>query len=195
MSVWPWEHLAVAYLLYAVTLRLLRSRPPGAAETWALALGSQVPDLVDKPLAWTFHLLPSGVSLAHSVFVAVPAVVAVRIAAGRRGAAPAGAAFGVGYLSHLPADLVYPLAFGDPFTPAVVLWPLVTAGAPAPGGLLANVGHYAVSSLARLGTPRGAGYLLAELLLLGTAATRWAFDGLPGVPAAFRRGGHGDGGR
>jgi len=67
---WPWGHLAVGYLLWSVLVRDRRFRPPTGAETLLLAVGTQFPDAVDKPLAWSLGVLPNGRSLAHSVFLA-----------------------------------------------------------------------------------------------------------------------------
>ena len=36
----------------------------------ALAIGTQLPDLIDKPLTYQFAVLPSGRSLGHSLFFA-----------------------------------------------------------------------------------------------------------------------------
>ena len=73
----PWEHAAVAYLLYAGYARWHDGTAPGGWAVLVVLVASQLPDLIDKPLAWQFGLLPSGRSLAHSVFVAVPVVVVV----------------------------------------------------------------------------------------------------------------------
>ena len=180
---WPWEHLALGYLVYSLGVGLLASHRPTASETWALALGTQFPDLVDKPLAWTFEVLPSGVSLAHSVFVAIPLSVAVVLGSRRAGVTAVGAAFAVGYLSHLPADVFYPLALGRPAKPRVLLWPLVDTGSPVASGILGNFRIYFESYAHRLTTSEGAVYLAAELGLLLAAFGRWVADGTPGLPS------------
>ena len=64
---WPWGHLAVGYLVYSGLSRWRFGRLPGSVATLAVALGTQLPDLVDKPLAWTVNVLASGRSLAHSL--------------------------------------------------------------------------------------------------------------------------------
>jgi hypothetical protein len=71
----------------------------------ATLFGTQAPDLLDKPLAWTFAVLPAGRSLGHSLLFAVPlAVLCWYVIGGRfdRPAVALGAA--VGYVSHLFAD-------------------------------------------------------------------------------------------
>ena len=178
---WPWEHLAVGYLLCSICFRLAGRRVDAPAAL-ALAVGTQFPDLVDKPLAWSFGVLQSGVSLAHSVLVAPLVALAVAGLARRTGHAPVGVAFAVGYLSHLPADLLYPLLVGGPVVPEAYLWPVVVVPSSASGSLLATVLAFAERSAAVAVGPRGALYLGVELLLLGAAVALWVADGRPGLP-------------
>ena len=184
---WPWEHLAFGYVLWAVSVRLLRRRAVRPAETVAVALGTQVPDLVDKPLAWTFDVLPSGVSLAHSLTFALPTTAAAFVLGRRTGRTGAAAAFAAAYGSHLVGDALYPLVRGKPFSLRFVLWPFVPASPPATEGLLRNVVHYLDATAATLVTTRGLWYLAVEVGLLGGAFALWMLDGAPGVPASLRR--------
>ena len=69
---WPWEHAAVAYLCWAALDRRA-ARSEGAAVV-AVLVGSQFPDLIDKPLSWVFQVLPTGQSLAHSLLFALPLI-------------------------------------------------------------------------------------------------------------------------
>ncbi len=177
---WPWEHLAVGYLLCSACFRLAGRRVDAPAAL-ALAVGTQFPDLVDKPLAWSFGVLPSGVSLAHSVLVAPIVALIVALLARRAGHAPVGVAFAVGYLSHLPADLVYPLLVGGPIVPQAFLWPLVVVPSSASGSLLTTVLMFAERSAVVAAGPRGALYLGIELLLLSGATALWIADGRPGL--------------
>ena len=48
---WPWEHLAFGYVLYSLGVRTLRGRTPRGPPVLVLAVATQVPDLLDKPLA------------------------------------------------------------------------------------------------------------------------------------------------
>jgi hypothetical protein len=185
--VWPWEHLAFGYVLWTVSVRLVRRRPARPAEAVAIAFGTQVPDLVDKPLAWTFDVLPSGVSLAHSLAFALPATAAAFVLGRRTGRTGAAAAFAVAYASHLAGDALYPLVRGGSVSARFVLWPLVPASPPATEGLLRNVVHYLHATAATLVTVRGLWYLAAEVALVGGAFALWALDGAPGLPAALRR--------
>lgn len=178
---WPWEHLAVGYVAFALLARAF-GRPVGGVSALAVALGTQFPDLVDKPLAWTFSVLPSGTTLAHSVFVAVPLAATVAYVARRFGRGTLGAAFAVGYLSHLPADVLYgPLTDGGPVSVDSLLWPVV-AQTPSNGeGLFTTVLYYVGEYRSFLATPRAPYYLLFEVTLVGLAVALWVADGAPGV--------------
>ncbi len=173
---WPWEHLAFGYLLYSGYTRIVHRRRLGDDEAVVLTMGTQFPDLVDKPLAWAFGILPSGLSLAHSVLFFLPVCVFLTLASGRH---PSDA-FCVGYGSHLLGDLLYPLATGGQLNPAFLLWPLVSRTPSDTRGLLGNVMYYTDQFVVFLGTPRGYLYLVAELVLLVLAVAVWADDGFPG---------------
>jgi len=120
----PLGHATLAYLLYTGhVLSQTRHRPQYLALV-PLAIGSQFPDLVDKPLAYV-GVLTYGRSLAHSVFtfVLVSGVIwwgATTLQARwvdtswqdqLRGLTPA--AFASGYLSHLLGDLYGPAISGS----------------------------------------------------------------------------------
>jgi hypothetical protein len=136
---------------------------------------------VDKPLAWTFDVLPSGTSLAHSLLVAVPASLLAVAVARRAGRGRYGTAFAVGYLSHLPADVVYPALVGGTPKTAFLLWPLVPARVGDVPGFLPHFEDLAASFLGFLAGPQGAAYLAAELALVGGALALWLYDGAPGL--------------
>ena len=176
---WPWEHLAFGYLLYSLARRARGDLPTGAAAV-ALGFGTQFPDLVDKPLTWTFGLLPGG-TFAHTVFVALP-VVAVALAAGRRVGRPhVATGFSVGYLSHLLGDVVYPIVIGDALNPGRFFWPLLpNTPSPRPG-LLENFLYYFGQFQSHIGSPSGWVVVAFELALLAAAAGLWVADGAPGI--------------
>lgn len=180
---WPWEHLAVAYLAYSGAVRLWAGRSPrDQVAVAALAIGTLFPDLVDKPLAWTFGVLPSGSSFAHSVLVAVPVVVVVVAVTWRRGRPAVGIAFAIGYLLHLPSDALYAsVVLGATVEPGSYLWPLVPAPPTARPGFGANVAHYFERYVMELTRPGRGRFLAAEILLLASAFGLWLRDGAPGL--------------
>lgn len=177
---WPWEHLAVGYLLCSAWFRFRYGRRPRRLDAVAVAVGSQLPDLVDKPLAWGFGFLPSGVSLAHSVLVAVPVSLLVYVLSRRAGRPAVGMAFSIGYLAHLPSDAIYPMLLGGSPKVFVFLWPLVPATSSSTGDILSNVVYYAGRYVDFLLSPAGAPLVVLEVMLIGTALAVWASDGAPG---------------
>jgi len=122
----PWTHAAFGYLLFLTVAVLLRHRL-SRAELIAVVVGTQLPDLVDKPLAWWFSVLPSGRSLAHSLLIAVPLSVLVLGVAWYLTHPEVGFAFGVGYASHLLGDSYVALYYWRPEEFTYLLWPLLPA--------------------------------------------------------------------
>lgn len=182
---WPWEHLAFGYLCYSAYTHAQLGRSPDGRATVILAVGTQSPDLIDKPLAWTFELLPSGHSLGHSLLFALPLLIVVLIAARRLDRVQQGVAFSVGYLSHLPADALYPLAFGDNANLGMLFWPLVPSAASETAGLFSRAAMLFIEFVGYLRSPQGSVYLLAEGMFLLLALLLWLYDGKPGL-AVFR---------
>jgi hypothetical protein len=179
---WPWGHLAVGYLLYSLTVRLLQRRGPTAGAALAVALGTQVPDLVDKPLAWTLGVTPQGYTVAHSVFVAVPLAVAVVALADYRGRADIGIAYAVGHLSHLVGDVVFAIGLRQPYTLERVLWPLVDLPATEPRATTGRILEYATDWVAYLLSNGHGAFLAVYLGTLVGAVLLWLVDGAPGLP-------------
>lgn len=168
---WPWGHLAVGYLLYSLGLRAGRRTPPTDQQALALALGTQLPDLIDKPLAWWVPLLPGGRTLGHSLVFAVPLVLALGLLARRRGRLSWVVAFAVGYASHLVGDLYLAVAFGNYGELTILLWPLTpTVVYDAQPSLLWHLSSITLSPL-----------FLAELALGVLVVALWLVDGRPGI--------------
>lgn len=179
---WPWEHLAVGYIAYSLLTRLLYGHAPrGRLTIFALAIGTQFPDLVDKPLAWTFGVLPTGTSLAHSVFFAVPFVVFLLTVTWAAGRPSVGAGFGIGYLLHLPADVLYVGLYGTPISWSVILWPLVEQTGGREAGFLDNFAYYFGNFTELATSSMGTTFIALEVTLLGGALLLWIVDGIPGI--------------
>lgn len=131
----PWGHFAVAFVPYLAYSVGRHRRLPTVDGVTLLAVASQLPDLVDKPFAWWFGLLPSGRAGAHSIALAVLAIAAVTATARHLDRSDLAALFTFGYLSHIYADYRH-VAFNwqtlrtDPgqfyYLPNV-FWPLVPA--------------------------------------------------------------------
>lgn len=173
---WPWGHLAVGYLLYSTLVRARTGRAPSGPAALAVALGTQFPDLIDKPLAWGLGVLPHGRTLAHSLFTATIVVVLGYAYARHRGRAELGVAFGVGYLTHPFADGLLPLVQGHTEYVAYLLWPLF--GLPfysTDATVLVSLGWFDLTV-----------YGLFQLGLAVVAYAVWVADGRPGL-GTFRR--------
>lgn len=122
----PWTHAAFGYLLLLLVAGVL-GRRLSRAELIAVIVGTQLPDVVDKPLAWWFGVLPSGRSLAHSLLVAVPLSAVVLAYAWHRSHPEVGFAFGLGYASHLFGDTYLAVLYWRPEEFTFLLWPLLPA--------------------------------------------------------------------
>lgn len=183
---WPWEHLAVAYVVVSLWRRYRSGRPPSGAEAVAAVVASQLPDLVDKPLGWGTSLLPSGTSLAHSLPGAVTTCAVVYLVSRRLGRGDVGVAFGLAYLSHLPADVIYPVILGGSPKISFLFWPVVEQPPSQTGPLAGRVLELATQFVEFLGTTRGLVFLALEAALVVFTFVLWWRDGWP-ILAAVRR--------
>ncbi|WP_246999236.1 metal-dependent hydrolase [Halosolutus gelatinilyticus] len=175
----PWEHAAIAYLLYSGYSRWCRGALPAARPVLVVLIASQLPDLLDKPLAWQFGLVPSGRSVAHSAFIAVPLALAALELARRRDGTPLGAGFAIGYLSHLATDAV-PLYPGRSTSFASVLWPLVEyEPATQYEGFLEQTLEILTAAATSLAEPSPSD--LTGLAFVGLLLGVWLLDGAPGA--------------
>lgn len=166
---WPPGHLAVAYLLVSWGRRV-RGDGPVSAQVVVLAVGSQLPDLLDKPLAWVFAL-PSGRTLGHSILFAVPLAVCCVLVSRRLDRPALGTAASVGVLSHVVADAV-PALWNPDAGLSFLLWPLVSTtpyDEPFPG-----LWELVIDSAS---DP----YVLFEIALVAAALVYWRHDGYPGL--------------
>ncbi len=169
---WPWGHVGVGYLWYRLWTKLRTGRVPDGTSVWLVVLGSQFPDLVDKPLAWTFHVLPSGRSFAHSLFTAGSVLGLLSIFARKRDRTEYVYAFGLGYLSHLFADGLYPVLRGRYRKQSYLLWPILPS--PFTETEKGFIGHFE-----ELDTSPQVRF---EFALIALAFVVWVADGVPGIP-------------
>lgn len=179
----PWEHAIIGYIGFSVLLRFGSKRPPTGAETAVVLFASLLPDLVDKPLAWQFNLFPSGHAIGHSIFVALPVVAAALFVAHRRNSPRTGAAFGAGYLLHLPADVVPQTVRSGELLVDRVLWPLEQSGSGYDSGFQAELTENLTAYFSWIVTQLTSGdpepYSLVLFGLLGGGFLLWMADGMP----------------
>lgn len=175
---WPWGHLGAAYLAYFTYTRIDATDRQTVLTLLALAVGSQFPDLVDKPLAWTVSVLPSGRSLAHSLVTLVLLVAILYRVGAWYQRTDLVRAFGVGAFAHSLTDV-------SPSALAAVL-----------GGDLSQLQWFRflvwpfrppppysgdTSFAAQFATFQFEPYVQFQFALLGLAVVVWIADGAPGV--------------
>ena len=184
---WPWEHVLVAYVCYSAYAHLWYRHSPRDAAVLVLPLAAVLPDLIDKPLAWQLSVLPAGRSLAHSLLFAVPVVLFVLALARWWGNTEVGVAFGIGYLSHLPADAVYPAIMpGEKVDLGYLIWPIASGPTSGTDDLLAHVVELAADFATFATGPGGWRFLVLEGVLGGMALALWIADGWPGLRLLWR---------
>lgn len=132
--------------------------------------GSQLADLIDKPLTWTFGILEYGRSLGHSLLVVLPVLALLWWWLGDDHP-EALLALGVGWLSHPLADSVGLFLDWDPDGLVYVVWPLLPM--PEPGIEQSFVAHLLSLRLDPM--------FALEMLLVALAFVVWRRDGYPGL--------------
>lgn len=171
---WPWGHVAVAYLLYSGYCRSSHDRPPLGAAAIVLVIASQVPDLIDKPLGWSLAVLPGGRTLAHSLFGTVAIVTIVALFAHRIDRMELAGAYAVGHGAHLLADLPIDLPLGNVDDAIYLLWPLLEPPEYRQvDGILAGFLRFDLGP-----------YELVQIGLFVIAIAVWYADGRPGLATA-----------
>jgi len=133
----PLGHAAFAYLTYVAVAASTGRNLPARWALLPLAVGSQLPDLIDKPLAF-YGLLASGRAVGHSTFVAAVILAGVAwTARHRRGrlrfegwrrrlATVTPGAFAVGYATHLAGDALTSALAGRLWDARFLLWPVAS---------------------------------------------------------------------
>ncbi|EMA59348.1 membrane-bound metal-dependent hydrolase [Halorubrum lipolyticum DSM 21995] len=171
-----------AYVCYSTYVHGRYRSRPGDAPAVALAFGAVLPDLIDKPLAWEFDVFSTGYAAAHSVFIGVPAVLAVYAIAERRRAGASGGAFLIGYVLHLVGDVLPASLSSGRLELSPVLWPIAdSVPGPDRGSFVDGVYGLLTEYVARLLTLELTPVIALQLgsVVLGVAL--WLADGRPGL--------------
>lgn len=168
---WPWGHAAVGYLLYAVFVRRPQHTGTDGLAVLALGLGTQFPDIIDKPLAWSVPLLPTGRSLAHSLLT-VGLVLGIgwwvlRRTKWHQYLLP----FGFGWVVHALTDSTGILFGGNIAYANYLLWPVLKTPP------YETEKSFAAHLIQVEPTP----YFLFQLGLTAVAVLVWWRDGYPGL--------------
>jgi len=130
----PLGHAALAYLCFVGVAAVTDRTLPARRDLAPLLFASQLPDLIDKPLAFV-GVLASGRSLAHSLVALVVFLVVVGPACRRTARAvksmrlrslltAAPLPLAVGYVSHLVGDIYRPMLNGTFQETLFLFWPL-----------------------------------------------------------------------
>ncbi|MFC7095841.1 metal-dependent hydrolase [Halobaculum marinum] len=171
----PVGHAIVAYLAWTTFTHLRGGRSPTTPEVWLVALGSQFPDLVDKPLAWSLSVLPAGRSLGHSLFTVVALAILLRrlVPPDRHSLI---VPFLAAILTHDLTDAIAPLNRGEPEYVAYLMWPVVEQPQyDPPPPLLAAFGESVLHGLSGTG-----------VVVIAVTVAVWLADGAPGLPRGRR---------
>ncbi|MFC7248520.1 metal-dependent hydrolase [Halomicroarcula sp. GCM10025324] len=190
----PHGHLAVGYLLFSGYARATRRRRPEFREIAFVMLGTQLPDLFDKPLALLGGGFAGGRTVGHSMIFAVPFVLAVGVLIhGRTEAWGPAVAFAVGYVCHPFVDASLFLLQGtvakDFLEVSFVVWPLTIPGPAIVSALTGVPGLSDLIAIKPVWTARhlptapviGWWIRAAEAVLALLAAIVWWADGVPGM--------------
>ena len=127
----PVEHFIVVFIPAVLVVVLSDRRLPTLPFVGAVFVGSQFPDLIDKPLAHVFGVIPSGRVFMHSFPTAAPVWLVVAWYGWRTRRPRLSAAFIAGHVSHILADNYRAFQGSTPSIPPDMLWP-ITDAAPRP---------------------------------------------------------------
>ena len=176
---WPWEHVLFAYVFFSIFHRMWYGTPPPDWPVVALVVGSLLPDVIDKPLAWQFGIFEGGYAVGHSVFVAIPVSLMIYLIARQYGFERIGLGFIFGYLLHLVGDVLPPTIRHGELRLEPILWPFVEQEdhhTTFIGGFQENIIEYATYLLALEMTP----VLMLQLGSVFVGILLWLVDGMPG---------------
>lgn len=172
---WPWAHAASGYLLYRLWLAYRGGDIDGAGAI-VLGVGTFLPDLIDKPFAWTFGILTSGRSLSHSLLVValVFTVAWMVLDAKRQRTLLAVGTFGV--VIHILGDVAPLLLEGHWYEAGFLIWPVLRPTEPD------EMASFLEHLLAIGPTP----FFIFQTILTLVAIVVWVRDGRPGLDMLLR---------
>jgi hypothetical protein len=125
-NVLPAEHFIVAFLPFLAFVGIRHRRLPTLSVVGVVAVGSQFPDFIDKPLAHQFGILPSGRVFMHSLPTAIPFLLVVGYYGYKTERIRLASAFIFAHLSHLLADNYQALLRYNPQIPPDLFWPFTS---------------------------------------------------------------------
>ena len=175
----PWGHAAVGYLCYTLWLRVRRRHPPAGPAVVALAVGTQFPDVIDKPLSWSLGILPSGRSFGHSLVVAAFLAAGLWWFARRVKRRREVGAFLCGHVTHILADVAPAVGTGQWIQLRSLAWPLLPAYV-YPGELDRSLVEFFLT-LDPTAVPT------VGVVLTVAAFLVWVADGRPGMDTSYLR--------
>jgi hypothetical protein len=188
----PHGHLALGYILYSVYSRIKYHETINSPTIIFIGVGTQLPDLIDKPLG-LLGVLPSGRALGHSLLFAIPLAVVVGSVLHRwSGEWKLGVAFGLSYVSALLGDgallLIHGTVTRDLIEISFWVWPFlfpadriveIVSNIPILALVVESKSVWAASVLPT-GEALRPWIRSFELGLTSIAVILWLYDGQPG---------------
>jgi len=178
----PWGHLALGYFCYSLVTRARTCQPPDGRGVVVLAVSTQFPDLIDKPLV-TVGILPEGRALGHSLLFAIPLCSLVIALTRRTRDQTLAPAVGIGYATHLLGDGLPALIEGDWLQLSFLLWPVLSSPDYPTESLAGNlrklVNQVATFEWWMLLNWRE--YFVVQLWIAGLVTLLWLYDGMPPI--------------
>lgn len=164
---YPLGHFLLTALPLCAYWAIRYRRVPRGHTLLLVLVATQLPDVIDKPLAWSFNIIPSGRMLAHSIVIVLPILIAICLVATRWGLGRVASLFSVAYLSHIAGDF-YPILWEGTayYFFSNLFWPLLAANPDQNPSFAAH----APPDLASLVVPLGVlmiigGYIAVDLLI------------------------------
>lgn len=185
----PWGHLGAGYFVYTIGTRVFLNRSPQRKPVLVLAIGTQFPDLIDKPLNWWFDIF-DGRAIGHSLVITVPLCVLLFLVGRRSDRGNLAVGFSIGVITHLLGDAWGSLLTGN-FEPIrYLLWPLLSAPTYPSDSFNDHLQQWLFYWDMKRVIPWRS-FLVnrfgVQLLFALVAVLVWAADGFPGVRTVLNR--------